>query len=51
MPGRRIGTAFAEWARDRLCPLLGRKSVGDRFSDVVMVVVMMMMAVVVMMMV
>ena len=49
MPGRRIGTAFAEWARDRLCPLLGRKSVGDRFSDVVMVVVMM--VVVVMMMV
>ena len=50
MPGRRIGTAFAEWTRDRLCPLLGRKSAGDRFSDVVMVV-MMMMAVVVMMMV
>lgn len=50
MPGRRIGTALAEWARDRLWPLLGRKSVGDRFSDVAMVVVMMM-AVVVMMMV
>ncbi|MGA3335505.1 MAG: hypothetical protein ABSC62_15230 [Terracidiphilus sp.] len=49
MPGRRIGTSLAEWARDRLCPLLGRKSVGDQFSDVVMVVVMM--AVVVMMMV